>query len=47
MRRPYAAPGIGWLIAVAVLILAVLSGLGLFAVPVWILIAGLALAILL
>lgn len=38
MQRPFASPGVGWIIAVVVLILAI---------PVWLLIAGLALAILL
>lgn len=47
MKRPYTAPGLGWLIAAIVLILAVLSALGLFTVPVIWLIVGLALAILL
>ncbi len=47
MKRPYAAPGIGWLLAVIVLVLSLLSALGLFAVPVIWLIVGLALAILL
>ena len=47
MKRPYTAPGLGWIIAVIVLIVAVLSALGMFAVPVIWLIVGLALAILL
>ncbi|MFN2521294.1 MAG: hypothetical protein ABR525_09635 [Candidatus Limnocylindria bacterium] len=47
MKRPYTAPGLGWILAVIVLILALLSALGLFAVPAIWLIVGLALAILL
>lgn len=47
VKRPYTQPGIGWLLAVLVLILAVLSALGVFAVPVIWLVVGLALAILL
>lgn len=47
MQRPFASPGVGWIIAVVVLILAILVGIAGLAVPVWLLIAGLALAILL
>lgn len=47
MARPYASPGIGWILAVIVVILCVLQLIGALAVaPVW-LILGLALAILL
>jgi hypothetical protein len=46
MQRPWGTTNLGWLIAVIVLILAVLSGLGGVAVPAWILIALLAVAIL-
>ncbi len=46
MKRPYTAPGIGWILAVVVLVLALLAALGVFAVPVIWLIVGLALAIL-
>jgi hypothetical protein len=46
MQRPYTAPGIGWILAIIVLILAVLCALGAIALsPFW-LIALLALALL-
>ena len=46
MTRPYTPPGLGWILAIIVLILAILAGLGVVAIPDWILIALLALAIL-
>ena len=47
MQRPYTPPGIGWLIAVVVAILALLCALGALALsPFW-LIFGLAIALLL
>ena len=47
MQRPYTAPGIGWLIAIVVLILAVLCALGALTLSAYWLVALLALAFLL
>ncbi len=47
MNRPYTAPGIGWIIAAVVLVLAILCALGALTLSAFWLIALLALAILL
>ena len=47
MKQPWSLPGIGWVLAVIVMVLALLVGFAGVAIPAWIMFLLLALAILL